>query len=53
MSDLIKVGKGEHYTPVEGDVIITPDHSFADIIRFLIEEGCDKTEAITHYEMEE
>lgn len=41
--------------PIETDegYLITEDMTFADIIRFLIDQGCDKEEAMVHYEYEE
>lgn len=48
----IELKEGETYTARAGDVVITDDHSFADIIRWLIDQGCDKKEAMWHYEEE-
>lgn len=49
----IELEQGELYSAKEGDVVITKDHTFSDVIRWLIEQGCDKSEAISLYEYEE
>lgn len=37
----------------QGNYIIRPEHTFADCVRFLISQGCDSTECIALYRMEE
>lgn len=42
--DLIRLKKGELYSANGDNVVITESHTFSDIIRFLLSEGCDRDE---------
>lgn len=49
---LIELEEGQIYKAKKNDFVITDDHTFSDIIRFLISQGCDKEEAMMLYEYE-